>query len=99
MMKVFATKQVRPMFKMAHTIIHNYPDYPQHIVKEKIINRNDNTTMHRYYLYDGNGKNKEFICDMITDEKGTFPRAQENTIHICDKRGHEYFVYDIRRNK
>lgn len=99
MIKVFSKKQMRPVFKMAETIMHTYPNYPQYVVKEKIIDYVDNTTMHRFYLYDKYGHKKEFICDMITDEEGTFARAQEYTIHICDKRGHEYFVYEIKKNK
>jgi len=99
MMKIFATKQARPMFKLATTVTHRYPNYPQHIVKEKIIHRNDNTTMYRFYLYDEYGNNKEFICDVITDETGIFARAQKDTVHICDKRGHEYFIYHIRRDR
>ena len=99
MIKVFSNRLARPMFKIAETIIHRYPNYSQHVVKEKIIHRYDNIKMHRFYLYDESGHHKEFICDMITDEVGIFPRAQKDTIHICDKRGHEYFVYEIRRNK
>lgn len=98
MMNVFSTKKCRP-FKIAETSIHRYPGFPQHMVKNKMWKLTDGKEFHRVYVYNKYGNCKEFVCDYITDEAGSFVRAQNTTLHICDKRGHEYFVYNIKRKK
>lgn len=97
MIKAFSTKHIAPLFKKHETIEHEYPSY-SHIIKEKIWMLNNGTTFHRFYVMNKHGIHKEFVCDMITDEQGTFPRAQENAIYICDKHGHEWMEYTIKRN-
>lgn len=98
MIKVFTTKKYHPIFKLAETSYHVYPNFPQHIVKEKTWTLKDGSTLHRFYVTDRYNRHKEFISDLITDEKGVFPRAQVDAIYICDKRGHEWIKYTIRRN-
>lgn len=90
-MKVYTKHLMRPLH-MAEVIMHKYSEFPQYEVKEKIWKTNDNQRMHRIFL------NSHFICDIITDEE-VMIRAQENTIHVCNRNGHEYYVYDVKKGK
>lgn len=96
MIKAYSTKQLAPLFKKHETLEHTYPAYP-HLVKEKVWKLRDGSTFHRIYVMNLHGMHKEFVCDLITDETGICVHTQMHTVHVCDKRGHEYFMYNIRR--
>lgn len=88
MMNVYTTKKCRPM-KLAVSIVHTYPEYPQHVTKEKVWRLDNGLYHHRIYLHN------KFICDVITNE-GILVLARDNCIRICNDCGHEYFKYMIK---
>jgi len=99
MMTIYKNKTIHhSMFKFPKTIVHVYPGYSHHMIKERIWKYKDNTVLHRIYLYNKNGHHKEFICDIIANEP-VLVRVGEKNVYICSSNGHIYMEYNIKRRK